>query len=278
MGLHVKTLTNHPDLSSPLYGRLEVAPYNFDRPNDLAKSLKDVQTLYVTYWVRFPHKGVTFEKAVGNAITLFNAAREAGVHRIVYVSITNPSIDLPLPYFSGKARLEEALKALGTSYAIIRPTVVFGTEDILVNNIAWLLRKFPLFFVPGDGQYRIQPVYVEDLAQMVVEAGGQNASFTKDAVGPEAFSYDQLVRLIAEKVNSKARIVHAPPSLVLAAAKALGFTLRDVLLTRDEIDGLMRGLLVSNEPPACSTIFSQWLEGNKSRLGTRYASEVARRR
>ena len=66
--------------------------------------------------------------------------------------------------------MEQALINSGLSYAIIRPTVIFGREDILINNIAWLLRHSPFFPLFGFGKYELQPIYVEDMADLVVQA------------------------------------------------------------------------------------------------------------
>ena len=277
LGETVKTLTNKSQQLNTFGDRVQAFPLNFADPAALVEVLRGAATFYITYWIRFPYRGVDFAKAVQNTMTLFDAAKEAGVRRVVYVSVTNPSEDLSLPYFSGKARLEEALKSLGLSYAIIRPTVIFAHDDILVNNIAWLLRRFPLFPIPGSGKYKIQPVYVEDMADLMVKAGHQNEDIVIDAVGPETFTYEEMVRLIADKVGGRAKIVHVPPGLALASARLMGLFLRDVVLTRDEIEGLMRGLLVSDPPPTCHTRLSDWLEENSDRVGGHYASELARR-
>jgi NADH dehydrogenase len=276
MGERVRTLTGHPDRPDPLRGRIEVARLAYDNPAELTRALDGASTLYNTYWVRFERGSVTFERAVQNTLTLFRAAVEAGVSRIVHLSITNPSPDSPLPYFRGKAILERALTDLGLSYAIIRPTVIFGREDILMNNITWLLRRFPIFAIPGDGQYRVQPVYVEDVAEIAVTAGHQTADVIVDAAGPETFTYEALVRLIASAMGCKARIIRIPVTMALALSRMLGLILRDVVLTREEINGLMAGLLVSQGPPTGRTRISEWLKKSADTFGTRYASELDR--
>lgn len=275
-GERVKTLTAHPNRPHPFGNQVEALPFNFEKPAALAKSLEGASTLYNTYWVRFDYRNSTFDKAVENSLTLFKVAKEAGIQRIVHISITNPGEDSPLPYFKGKAILERALKESGVSYAIIRPTVLFGHRDILINNIAWFLRKFPLFVVPGSGKYKIQPVYVEDVADLAVKAGYDDANLTIDAIGPEIYTYEQMVRLIAETIGRKVRIVHFHPFLTLIVAKITNFILRDVVLTKEEIKGLMAGLLVSQEPPTGKISFSRWLKENRNTVGKRYASELHR--
>ena len=211
-----------------------------------------------------------------NNRTLIAAAEEAGIRRIVHISITNPSEDSPFPYFRGKALVEKAIIQSKLSYAITRPTVIFGPEGILMNNIAWLLRKFPIFAIPGSGDYRIQPVFVEDIAEIAVTAGHKDDSIIMDAVGPEVFTFDELVRLIASKIDSKAKIVHVRPRLALFLARLIGYAVRDVVITKDEIRGLMSNLLVSESPPTGQTLLSEWLEQNADRVGAGYTSDLQR--
>jgi NADH dehydrogenase len=275
-GASVATLTGHPNRPHPFGEKVRALPFNFDNPAALADSLEEANCLYNTYWVRFDYGRDTFDHAVKNTVTLFNAAKAAGVSRVVHLSITNPSEDSPLPYFRGKAVVEKALMQSGLSYAIVRPTVIFGPEDILINNIAYLLRKSPVFAIPGKGDYKIQPVYVDDVAKICVEAGGQTRNVVVDAVGPELYTYEALVRLIADTIGRGVRIVHVSPGVALVLSRLVGFFLNDVILTRDEIKGLMANLLVSNSPPTAITRFSEWLRKNAASLGVRYASELAR--
>jgi uncharacterized protein YbjT (DUF2867 family) len=276
MGINVRTLTGHPDRPNPFGRQVSVAPFNFDNPGELIKSLQGATTLYNTYWVRFSYGPVGFEQAVKNTEVLIKAAEEAGVGRIVHISITNASSDSPLPYFRGKGRLEEAIIDSNLSYAIIRPTVIFGAEDILINNIAWLLRRFPVFVVPGADDYRLQPVFVEDVAQLAVNAGRRDDNQIIDAAGPDIYTFNQLVRLIATKVRSRARIIHLKPGLALFLSRLISYAVNDVMLTRDEVEGLMANLLISSDPPTGETRLSDWLDEHAPSVGTRYASELNR--
>ncbi len=276
LGKQVATLTRRPIEQSPFGRQVRAMPLQFDRLDALTASLAGATTLYNTYWVRFPRRRVTFETAVENTRTLIQAAQDAGVRRIVQVSITNPSLDSPLGYFRGKARLEEAVRASTMSHAIVRPTVIFGPEDVLINNIAFILRKLPIFGLFGAGDYRLQPIFVEDFADLVVDAGQRSDNMTFDAVGPETFTYAELVRLIRDTIHRRTKIVHLPPSVALAIGKLAGLALGDVIVTREEIDGLMAGLLVSDRTPTGQTSLSEWLERNADRVGTVYASELER--
>ncbi len=275
-GEMVRTLTNHPRAESPLFGRVQVRPLDFTDSHQLTESVRGARVLYNTYWIRFSYGGLSHDGAVENTKTLIRAAEAAGVKRIVHVSITNPSMESPLPYFRGKAEVEQAILSSSLSYAILRPAVLFGEGDILINNIAFMLRRFPLFAIPGSGEYRVQPLFVDDLAELAVDGGERLDSYTVDAVGPESYTYRGLVKMIRSAVGSKSLLVHLPPTVVRLASRVLGVILSDVVLTEDEIKGLMDDLLVSHTPPTGRTSLEGWIKSNAKTIGKTYASELAR--
>jgi NADH dehydrogenase len=274
-GARVRSLTGHPDRPDPFGGRVEVRRFAFDDPARMRAELQDVRVLYNTYWVRFDHGASTFAGAVENSRRLFRAAAEAGVERVVHVSITNPSLDSPLPYFAGKAEVERALADTGLSHAILRPAVFFGGRDVLVNNIAWLLRRLPVFGL-APGAYGLQPIHVEDFARLAVAQGASRDTVTLDAVGPEAPSFRELVEVVRRAVGSRSLVVSIPPRLLLLASRLLGPLLGDVVLTPDEDAGLRANLLVSRNPPAGTTRFTEWTLAHGAELGREWASELRR--
>lgn len=272
-GEEVITLTGHPNRPDPFGGKVKAYPLDFDEVS-MTRSLLGVDVLVNTYWVRFDKGENTQPHAVENTCKLVSAARAAGVKRMVHISITNPSAESHLPYFWGKAANEKAVIDSGMSYAILRPTVLVGEEDILINNIAYLLRRFPFFFLPGDGSYQLQPVYVDDVAELAVEGVYRTDSYTIDAVGPDIFTFKEMVQLIGEKISAERPLIPFPPRLALFAAQFLSLFVDDVILTPEEVDGLMAGLLVSKAPPRGKTHLADWLETNKEKVGTKYASEI----
>jgi uncharacterized protein YbjT (DUF2867 family) len=276
-GHRVRTLTNHPRQPDPFGGTIEVAPLAFDSLDALARQLAGAATVFNTYWIRFPRGGATHDTAVANVTALIEAARRGGVARFVHVSITNANPDSPLSYFRGKGVLERRLADSGLSYAIIRPAVIYGPEDILLNNIAWTLRRFPMFAIPGDGSYRMQPIFVDDLAELAITMGAASANVAIDAIGPETFTFNEIVAMLKRSTGSRAIVVHLPPALAQALASIIGRVMGDVMLTRDEVRGLMGNLLATNSPPAAPTKLSEWVARNADQLGRRYASELGRR-
>jgi len=230
-----------------------------------------------TYWVRFNHRLFTHDEAVVNTKILFRAAKDAGVRRIVHVSITNPDIHSDLPYFRGKADLESFLTSLGVSYCILRPTVLFGKEDVLINNIAWSLRHFPVFGMFGNGEYKLQPIYVDDLAAAAVEKAAGNGNEIVNAIGPETFMYRTLVETVMRSLGLKRWVVGLPPGPGYWACRGLGLVVGDVIITREEIRGLMEGRLYVDAPPLGGTKLTDWIERHRDTLGRHYTSEMARR-
>jgi len=277
LGHSVRTLTNSINRPNPFGAQVEAYPYNFDRVDALVESLRGADVLYNTYWVRFDYADFSHAAAIQNSLRLFSAARQAGVRRVVHVSITNPSEGSALPYFHGKARLERALVESGLSYAILRPAVLFGKEDILITNIAWTLRHLPVFGVFGDGSYHLQPVYVDDLARLAVEQGQLPENRIIDAIGPETFSYRQLVTTIGKLIGKTRPLLSVPPALGYGAGWLLGKLMGDVLITHDEVSGLMQDLLYTSSPPAGTTRLTDWVGEHASTLGRYYASELRRR-
>ena len=275
-GVSLRTLTRNPRRDSPFGDAVKALPLDFSDPDGLRRSMEGADVLYNTYRIRFARGWNTFEQAVDNSRLLFDAAANAGVEEIVHFSVANASSESRLPYFRGKGQVEEILKASGLSYAIIRPTLVFGEGDLLLNNMAWALRRFPVFPVFGNGDYRMQPIYAEDLAAQAADAGSRWDSFVADAAGADTFTFEELLWLLAEAVNARVRLVHTPPSLGFALTRLGGLLLRDVVLTRNEVDGLMAGLLTSQAAPAGTTRLGGWLADNRGVLGQRYVSELRR--
>lgn len=274
-GRRVRTVTGHPDRSEH-HPNIEVRPLDFDDQLGLVESLRGATTLFNTYWVRFAHGQVDHELAVANSRTLFLAAKRAGVQKIVHVSITNPSVMSPFPYFRGKALVERALAESEVPYAVLRPAILFGGDGVLINNIAWLLRHLPVFGVGGDGNYRIRGIHINDLAQLCLHKATEGQDSVTDAVGPENPTFNELVAMIRDAVGAKSRIVHVPGALVPLLSSVLGLALHDVLLTKDEYEAMANGLADTTGPATGSTCLSTWLTQVGDNLGLHYANELHR--
>jgi uncharacterized protein YbjT (DUF2867 family) len=276
-GHRVRTLTGHPG-RAPAGTPIDVRPMDFADPGALERDLRGAHTLYNTYWIRFPRGGTTHYTAVANSRVLFDAAARAGVQRVVHVSITHA--DDPAAagysYFRGKAAVEEHLKATGIPYAIARPSVLFGGDSVLLNNIAWLLRHLPVFAIGGSGEYRLRPIHVDDLATLMLELGGRADSVTVDAVGPQSLAFREMVMAIRAATGSRAVIVPAPAWTIPPLSRVLGAALRDTLLTSDEYDAMAAGLADSDAPATGVVKLTDWIAAHGDELGRSYANEISR--
>jgi uncharacterized protein YbjT (DUF2867 family) len=273
-GRRLRTLTRRA-MPPKVPSSIEVVPYHWDKES-LRTALQGADTLYNTYWVRLARGQTTFDEAVGNSRLLFEAAREAGVRRIVHISVTKADRAPYLPYFAGKAEVERRLQDMGVSFAIVRPSVVFGREDVLINNIAWLLRRIPVFVIPGRGDYRVRPVHVDDVARICVDCGSSTDNLTVDAVGPDILSFEEMVRHIRDTTGSRSRLLHGPPKLVLVMARFLGAVLRDQLISPEELRGMMDELVTTDGAATGSISFREWVRERAEQLGRSYVSEIKR--
>lgn len=275
-GWDVITLTRDPGRPHQLQARVKASPLDFSRPEQLEANLRGAHTLVNTYWVRFNYPGSSFEQAVENSQMLIAAAERAGVHRIIHISVSNPDLNSTLPYYRGKAQVEEIVKTSKMSWAILQPTLIFGKEEVLIHNIAWLLRHFPIFAIAGEGAYRVQPIYVEDVAEMAAKAAATTRNEILPAAGPEIYTYAELINLLKQIIGSRAMILHTPPWLTLLMANLVGLLLRDITLTSEELQGLMEERLYIGEPALASTRFSDWAKEKRHDLGLFYRNELKR--
>ena len=192
-------------------------PYDFTDPARMADAFAGVDVFVNTYYVRFEHGPATFERAVDRSRELVRGAQAAGVRKIVHVSVSNADERSDLPYYRNKARIERLVRESGLDYTILRPAVVVGPGDILVNNIAFFLRRLPVFAVFGRGDYRVQPMTIDAFADVAVEAidGGHSAR-TVPVAGPSDWTFLEMVGAIRRAIGSRAALVRAPAWAALA--------------------------------------------------------------
>ncbi len=272
-GYAVHTLTNRRAPADA--GGITSAPLAFD-PEHLAREMAGVDAFVNTYWIRLPHGGQTFDTAVENSRVLVSAAVRARVGRLVHVSVSNASLGSNLGYYAGKARVDEAVRAAPIPHAIVRPTLVVGPNDVLTSNVAWLLRTFPFFLVPGGGRAPVEPVTLSDTGRIIADAAQATGDLDVDAAGPDVMTFRDYVHLVARAVGVTRPVLGAPAWLSLAALSAVGPLVRDVILTREEWLGLAQGLLVSKKPPLGRESVAGWLLAHGSSLGRAYANDLRR--
>lgn len=277
VGRRVRTLTSR---SAPADGSdtIERRPLDFDDAAGLVASFDGVDTFYNTYWMRTGDDQGRYDLAVERCRRLITAAEEAGVRRIVHLSVANASAGAAYPYFRGKAAVEKTLESSSTPAAIVGPALVFGGDSVLLNNLAWMLRRLPVFAVAGRGDYRVRPVHVDDLARTCVAAGARETTEMIDAVGPDRPTYRELVDHLRDAVGSRALVISAPTSAVLAGGKVIGWTRRDQILTRGELESTVDGLADTDGDATGASSVMKWITEHADTLGLTYFNETASRR
>jgi NADH dehydrogenase len=269
-GGEVRTLTNRRSDK-----KIPSAPLKFDRQH-LESQLSGADTFINTYWIRLPYAGQTFDTAVENSQILISAAKNAGVKRFVHISVSNAEKGTNLGYYRGKDQVENYLRESGIAYSIVKPTLIVGPGDVLTNNIAWFLRKLPVFLVPGGGRYRIQPVMLNDVARITADAAEASGNIEVDAAGPDIITFRDYVKKIAKACRLRRWVFGAPTWVAMPALKLVGLFLRDIILTREEVLGLRQELLVTSSSPLGKESVLDWLVQNGQNLGRKYANDLNR--
>jgi uncharacterized protein YbjT (DUF2867 family) len=270
-GYEIHTLTNRTGLR---VDGITAAPLRFELEY-LIDQMRGLDTFINNYWIRIPYAGQTFRSAVANNAMLVEAAKRAGVRRYVYVSVSNPDRGRNLAYYDGKLQCEHAVRASGLSYGIVRPTLVVGPQDVLTNNIAWFLRRFLVFPMPGDGHYRIQPATLDDAGRIITELALSSDNVTVDVAGPDIVTFREYVSLLAEVCGVRRWMPSVPNALALVGIRCVEPFLRDVTLTREELLGLQQELLISHDPPLGKQSVLDWLRGQLD-FGRGYVNDVHR--
>jgi NADH dehydrogenase len=272
-GWHVHTLTNRatpPDCES-----ISAAPLRFEREH-IAQQLAGAELFINTYWIRIPWQGQTFDTAVDNSKLLLRAAKDAGVDRVVHVSVSNAAEGTNLGYYAGKDRVESYLRSELDNYAIVCPTLVVGANDVLSNNIAWFLRRFPFFPVPDGGGYRLQPITLADAARIIVDAGESEGNRKIDAAGPDIMTFREYLRLLQSACGVRRWMPAVPGWQALLILKPIELLLRDIVLTKEELLGLKQELLVSKTAPLGTASVEEWLMENGGTMGGAYVNDLQR--
>ncbi len=186
---------------------------------------------------------------------LARACAATGVQRLVHVSALGAALDAPSMYQRSKACGEQALHAAGLALTVLRPSVIYGEGDRFLNLFARLQSLFPLMPLAGAGA-RFQPVWVEDVAQAIVNALQQPASVgqTYEAVGPEVLTLRQLVQLAGRLSGNPRPIIGLPLALGKLQALLMELAPGEPLMSRDNIDSMTLDNVASGTLPGLGAL------------------------
>ena len=222
-------LSRSPEKVSSRFPRREVEGRSGDvtRPDTLSDPLRGVDAVIQTvqfpgFPVENPARGHTFLEVDGRGTAnMARAASEAGVGRLVYLSGVGVEEGGDRPWFEAKRMAERAVREAAPGHTVVRPSWVYGPEDESLSLFARLVRWIPGAFPQlGDGRQRINPVFVEDVARVVVHALESDAArgATVEVGGPVTYTMDGVVRVVMDVLGRRKPIVHVPLGLARAGA------------------------------------------------------------
>jgi uncharacterized protein YbjT (DUF2867 family) len=201
-----------------------------------------------------------FEKAhVQLPLELARACDAAGQRRIVHISALGASVDSASMYQRSKARGEAVLLGSGLDVSMLRPSVIFGTEDKFLNTFASLQQMFPVIPLAGSSA-RFQPVWVEDVAAAIVKCLEDKTTIgqTFEACGPEVFTLRQLVQLAGHYSgvnNGEGRhIIGLPDSLARLQAWLMELAPGEPIMSRDNLDAMKTDNIASGKLPGLGAL------------------------
>ena len=211
-------------------GRVELRQGDVTDPRTLPEALAGIDTVvqcvqFPGFPVERPSAGRTFmDVDAAGTRAVVEAAVKAGVRKIVYLSGVGADIESDRTWYRAKGIAEAAVRESGLRYVIVRPSWTYGPGDRSLNRFVGLMRTIPLVFPQlGPGSQRINPVYVDDVARLVVEAleGDGADGATIEIGGPDVLSMDEIVRATMRALDREKPIVHVPLGLARIAGAVL---------------------------------------------------------
>jgi NADH dehydrogenase len=238
----VRIASRHPDRSRGLFGsgdpQLRVVGANIHDERTVADALADAYGAVNAVSLYVEHGRETFHSVhVEAAKRVAILARRAGVERLVHVSGIGADAASPSLYIRKRGEGELAVQAAFADVILFRPAVMFGPDDAFLTTILELLRRLPIYPMFGRGRTRLQPAYVEDVAEAIARAlqRTQTHAITFECGGPRVYSYEELLHALAREADLKRILIPLP----FAAWRALAWTaelLPNPPVTRNQVE------------------------------------------
>lgn len=245
MGYRLSLLSHRkdPDFISPR-GQIETHQGSIEDEKSLVNCFRACEMVYHLVGIIAETKTKTFQKTVADGTAkVVSAAKKTGVNKLFYLSALGAAENAETRYHQSKWQAEQHVTNSGLDYVIFRPSIVYGVEDKFINMIARMIRRSPLVPIIGDGKYKLQPVYVEELCAVMAMASKKESACGRifDIGGPEQLTYLEIVDIIKRTLNLKRGTVHIPLALARMAAYILERILKPAPLTRDQLNMMQTG-------------------------------------
>jgi uncharacterized protein YbjT (DUF2867 family) len=244
-GFTVRSVSRHKPARQDLMRGAEAAEalqVDILDPHSVAAAVEGANAVVNAVSLYVEHGEQTFERIhVAAAAGLAHRSRDAGVGRFVQISGIGADAKADAPYIRARGRGEAAVKTAFPGAFIVRPAVMTGPDDAFLTRIITLIRRLPIYPLFGDGGTRLQPVYVEDVAEAVsrlIAGHHPTGASLFEFGGPHVYTYKDLVREIARQLDVRVRMMPVPLA-VWSALAGIAERLPVTPITRNQID-LMR--------------------------------------
>lgn len=246
-GYRIRCLVRRPD--HPRAGYLEelgaeLAAGDVLKPASLKAAAQGCGAAIHLVGIIMEPPGVSFRQVhVEGTRNILAAAAAAGIRRYIHMSALGAGPNATTTYFQTKWEGEEAVRASGLDYTIHRPSIIYGPGGEFINMLLRQVRLLPLVPVIGDGNYRLQPVSVHDVAACfsLSLANDHSIGETFELGGPEALTYNEMLQVFCRVLGKRRGLVHLPLALVRPVVQLLEKVMRRPPVTTDQLKMLLAG-------------------------------------
>ena len=235
--LHILVNSTRPDITS-IRGQVEMFNGSIEDEQSLRTCFEGCDAVYHLVGIIAETRQKTFEGTVAEGTRkVVAAAKVSGVKKIYYLSALGATKNSPSKYFRAKWAAERAIIDSGLDYTIFRPSIVYGQGDSFLNKLAKMIRLSPLIPVIGDGKYKLQPVFVEELCAIMADSTRREFSAHKiyEIGGPDQLTYLEILDILKTVLDIKKTNIHLPLPLMRLMAGILEFFMKPAPLTRDQL-------------------------------------------
>jgi uncharacterized protein YbjT (DUF2867 family) len=212
-GFSVRIASRHPDTGRPNDPQLQSIKANIHAERSVADALAGAYGAVNAVSLYVEHGPATFHSLhVESAQRVATQARRAGAERLVHVSGIGADAASPSLYIRKRGEGELAVRGAVADAILIRPAVMFGPDDAFLTTVLKLLDRLPIYPMFGRGLTKLQPAYVEDVAEAITRALQRTGEhvITFECVGPRIYSYEELLRVIAHEAKLRPRLIPMP--------------------------------------------------------------------
>ncbi len=242
---HEITILANRQSAKELFGKkvraVSGSVHNF---SDLIPAFQESQVVYHLVGIIAETRKNTFEKTVAEGTkNIVAACREAGVKKIIYLSSLGTSANAQSAYHKTKYLAEQSVINSGLEWVIFRSSIIYGKGDGFLTIMSKIIRMLPFVPIFGDGEYKLQPIHINDLTEVMAAAAMDSRAVGQiiDLGGPEQLEYVQVINYLKQALGKKRLNFHIPFGVIKPMAVLMELFLKPAPLTRDQLTMLRMG-------------------------------------